>query len=301
MHRKPAEIPPVFICGRYSFEYLGRPLIMGIVNVTPDSFSDGGAFFRPDLDPQHAIAYAETLVDAGADILDIGGESTRPGSIPISVQQEMDRVLPVIEGLLGVGVPISIDTRRPEVMAAAIGLGVDIINDVNGFRDPRAFLLAAESRCGLCVMHMQGEPETMQANPTYGDVVEEVWGFLQTQRDALIAQGVDPGRILLDPGFGFGKTLHHNLELLRSIAAISARYPVLVGVSRKRMIGDLMARPMRAGAAGLHRAQATAPNERAAASVAAALWAANQGAQILRVHDVKATADALRVWAALEW
>jgi dihydropteroate synthase len=223
VNNKPAEIPPVFLCGRYTREYSRQPLIMGIVNVTPDSFSDGGAFFRPSLDPQQAIAYALQLIGEGADILDIGGESTRPGSMPISPQQEMDRVLPVIEGLLEAGVPLSIDTRRPEVMEAAIALGVDIINDINGFRDPRAFRLATNSRCGLCVMHMLGEPQTMQVNPTYEDVVAEVWGFLQTQRDGLIAQGVDPGRIVLDPGFGFGKTLHHNLELLRSIGAISAR------------------------------------------------------------------------------
>jgi len=278
---------------------------MGIVNVTPDSFSDGGAFFRPSLDPQQAIAYALQLIGEGADILDIGGESTRPGSMPISPQQEMDRVLPVIEGLLEAGVPLSIDTRRPEVMEAAIALGIDIINDINGFRDPRAFRLATNSRCGLCVMHMRGEPQTMQVNPTYEDVVDEVWGFLQTQRDALIAQGVDPGRIVLDPGFGFGKTLHHNLELLRSMGAISARHPVLVGVSRKRMIGELMERPSGSGAApagsGGSQGVVSAPTERVVASVAAALWAANQGAQILRVHDVRATAEALRVWAALEW
>lgn len=304
VNNKPAEIPPVFLCGRYAREYSRQPLVMGIVNVTPDSFSDGGAFFQPSLDTQQAIAYALKLIGEGADILDIGGESTRPGSLPVSPQQEMDRVLPVIEGLLGAGVPLSIDTRRPEVMEAAIALGVDIINDINGFRDPRAFRLATSSRCGLCVMHMLGEPQTMQVNPTYANVVDEVWGFLKTQRDALIARGVDSGRIVLDPGFGFGKTLQHNLELLRSVGARSLKYPVLVGVSRKRMIGELMEHP--SGSRSTHASSrgsqgvASAPTERVVASVAAALWAAHQGARILRVHDVRATIEALRVWAALE-
>ncbi len=261
---------------------------MGIVNVTPDSFSDGGQFWAPGqgLDTARAIAHAEQLVAEGADILDIGGESTRPGAEPVSVQQECDRVLPVVEGLRHLGRPISVDTRRPEVMRQAIACGADMINDVNGFRDPEAFAVAVGAQCGLCVMHMQGEPQTMQDAPVYTDVVAEVTAFLIAQRDALMASGVQRERIVLDPGFGFGKTLEHNLALMRALGALSARQPILVGVSRKRMIGALMGVP-------------SEPHERVSGSVAAALWAAAQGAQVLRVHDVRATVQALSVWRGL--
>ena len=283
---KPAVHPPVFICGRYTV-VLNRPRVMGVVNVTPDSFSDGGRFADPNgrLDSHRAIAHAQSLVEAGADILDVGGESTRPGAVTVSAQEELDRVMPVLEGVCDIGVPISIDTRRPEVMRAAIALGVDIINDVNGFRDPESLEVAVASSCGLCVMHMLGEPQTMQRDPQYQDVIAQVYGFLLMQEEALVARGVNPARIALDPGIGFGKTLDHNLLLLSEIQSFAPKKILLLGVSRKSMIGTLTGH--------------ADPRDRVAGSVAAALWAAAQGAQILRVHDVRQTVDALRVWEAL--
>jgi dihydropteroate synthase len=280
---KPAETPPVFLCGRRSFD-LHRPLLMGIVNTTPDSFSDGGQFSGV----RQAVDYAKQLVDQGADILDIGGESTRPGAEPVSIDEELRRVLPVLEGLSDVGVPISIDTRRPQVMREALAIGVDLINDVNGFRDPESFSIAATSPAALCIMHMLGEPKTMQQRPVYADVVDEVTQFLLGQRDAFVAQGVDRARIVIDPGFGFGKTLAHNLALMQAIPSLSAQQTMLIGVSRKTMIGHL-ADPQ----------TPPAPADRVAGSVAAALWAAEKGAQILRVHDVAQTVQALNVWNGL--
>ncbi len=284
--QKPADHPPVFVCNRFTLA-LTRPLIMGIVNVTPDSFSDGGQF----VNAQAAVDHAEKLVEQGADILDIGGESTRPGAQPVSVQQELDRVMPVLKGAMMLGVPVSIDTRRPQVMREAIAAGVDILNDVNGFRDEEAFQIASQSQCGLCIMHMQGEPQTMQRAPHYQDVVAEVLGFLVNQRDRFVAAGVPAGRILIDPGFGFGKNLDHNLALLRSIRAFSETQPTLVGVSRKSMIASLLV-------AGSDQ-PLPPPAQRVAGSVSAVLWAASQGAQVLRVHDVQETVQALRVWQAL--
>ncbi len=280
---KPAETPPVFLCGRTRFS-LTRPLVMGIVNLTPDSFSDGGQFNSP----AHAIDYAKRLVDDGADILDIGGESTRPGAEPVSEDEELRRVIPVLQGLLSVGVPISIDTRRPRVMRAAVAVGVDLINDVNGFRDPESFQIAVQSTAALCVMHMLGEPRTMQQTPEYSDVVREVSCFLLAQRDALVAAGVDQSRIVIDPGFGFGKTFDHNLALMRAIPLFAGLQTTLIGVSRKTMIGRL-----------IHPSAPPAPRDRVAGSVAAALWAAEKGAQILRVHDVAQTVQALRAWNGL--
>jgi len=272
---------PEFQCGRFSIP-LDRPKIMGIVNVTPDSFSDGGEHETTE----QAIAHAKLLINQGADILDIGGESTRPGAAPVSVEEELQRVLPVLRGVIDLGVPISIDTRRPQVMAQAVAMGVDLLNDVNGFRDPLAFDVAVNSSCGLCIMHMLGEPRTMQDNPQYGDVVAEVTDFLMTRCQAFVDRGVDRRRLLIDPGFGFGKNLDHNLALLRGIGDMAARQPVLVGVSRKRMIAGLLG-------------QDCPPNERVTGSVVAALWAAEQGAQILRVHDVEETVQALAVWSAI--
>jgi dihydropteroate synthase len=276
---------PVFVCNRFTLA-LTRPLIMGIVNVTPDSFSDGGQFSSS----QQAIEHAAKLVEQGADILDIGGESTRPGAEPVSPEQELDRVMPVLEGVLKFNVPVSIDTRRPQVMREAITAGVDLLNDVNGFRDEDAFLIAGQSKCGLCIMHMQGEPRTMQQQPQYQDVVAEVLNFLIQQRDRFLEQGVERQRILIDPGFGFGKTFQHNLALLRAIGRFAQAQPTLVGVSRKTMIASLLAEAGK---------EPPAPADRVAGSVAAALWAADQGAQILRVHDVLETAQALKVWQAL--
>ena len=280
---KPAETPPVFLCGRTRFS-LTRPLVMGIVNITPDSFSDGGQFSGA----VQAIDYAKRLVDDGADILDIGGESTRPGADPISVDEELRRVIPVLEGLSSLGVPLSIDSRRPQVMREALAVGIDLINDVNGFRDPEAFSIAVSTTAALCIMHMLGEPKTMQQTPEYADVVEEVTRFLLTQRDAFIAQGVERDRIVIDPGFGFGKTFDHNLALMRAIPLFAGLQTTLIGVSRKTMIGQL-----------INPKAPPAPPDRVAGSVAAALWAAEKGAQILRVHDVVQTVQALRTWNGL--
>lgn len=261
---------------------------MGVVNVTPDSFSDGGQF----LDPKQAVAHAEQLVKEGADLLDVGGESTRPGAEPVSVAEEIDRVMPVLESLLTLSVPISLDSRRPEVMRAAIDLGVDVLNDVNGFRNPEALEIASQSKAGLCIMHMLGEPKTMQHQPVYQDVVAEVQAFLESQAQALIARGVSSSRIVLDPGFGFGKTLDHNLALMGSLAQWASRWNLLVGVSRKSMIAALLAkRPTEPPRPAAHRVFG---------SVAAALWAVDQGARLLRVHDVQATVDALAVWSSLK-
>jgi dihydropteroate synthase len=273
-----ATIP--FLCGRFRFD-LDRPLIMGIVNVTPDSFSDGGR--HPD--PARAIEHALSLVEDGADIVDIGGESTRPGAEPVALQVELDRVLPVVTALRGLGVAISVDTGKPQAMTAALAGGADMINDVNAFRAAGAIEAVAGSDCGLCVMHMRGEPRSMQAAPEYGDVVGEVASFLSARAHALERAGVASGRIAVDPGFGFGKTLAHNIALMRGIGAISALgYPLLAGVSRKSMIGAVTGRPV---------------DERMAGSVAAALIAVQNGASIVRVHDVAQTRDALKVWEAL--
>ena len=280
---KPAETPPVFLCGRTQFS-LTRPLVMGIVNITPDSFSDGGQFSGAG----QAIDYAKRLIEEGADILDIGGESTRPGADPVSVDEELRRVIPVLEGLTSLGVPLSIDSRRPQVMREALAVGIDLINDVNGFRDPEAFSIAVSSNAALCIMHMLGEPKTMQQTPSYNDVVEEVTRFLLTQRDAFMAQGVDRSRIVIDPGFGFGKTFDHNLALMRAIPRFAGLQTTLIGVSRKTMIGQL-----------INPKAPPAPPDRMAGSVAAALWAAEKGAQILRVHDVAQTVQALRAWNGL--
>ena len=282
----PAASPPVFVCGRFSL-MLDTPKLMGIVNITPDSFSDGGKFVSQNgrVDHASAISHAQKLVADGADILDIGGESTRPGAKPVSVGEELDRVMPVLEGIVSLGVPISVDTRRPEVMRQAIALGADILNDVNGFRDPEAFDVAANSSCGLCIMHMQGEPQTMQADPRYEDVVGEVAQFLNQQLSRFNGRGVSLNRILLDPGIGFGKTFEHNLRLMQEIGSLARLHPLLLGVSRKSFLGTIT------GEKEAFR--------RVSASVAAALWAASQGVSVLRVHDVRETKDALNIWQAV--
>ncbi len=269
----------VFQCGRYSLS-LAKPLVMGIVNVTPDSFSDGGRYHSVE----RAVAHAQALVDAGADILDVGGESTRPGAAPVSVEEELARVIPVVEQLASLNIPVSVDTRKPEVMAAAIAAGASMINDVTGFSDPKAQAIVAEAEVGVCVMHMQGTPETMQKNPHYHDVVAEVSDYLANQAEILKTAGVEAHRIAIDPGFGFGKTLTHNLQLLRGIKQLcELGYPVLIGVSRKSMIGQITGRTVM---------------ERTVGSVVAALLAVQQGAHILRVHDVAQTRDMLAVWHA---
>lgn len=261
---------------------LARPQIMGIVNVTPDSFSDGGRYF----DPGRAIEHGRQLVAEGADLLDIGGESTRPGAAQVVAEEELARVLPVIRGLRDVGVPLSIDTSKPEVMRAAIAEGAAIVNDVRALLIPGALQGVRDSGCGVVLMHMQGVPGSMQADPRYGDVVREVLAFLTKRAAACEAAGIAQARIALDPGFGFGKTLAHNLALLGRLEHIArAGYPLLVGLSRKSMLGAITARPA---------------GERAVASATAALLAVQRGARIVRVHDVAATVDALKVWQALQ-
>jgi dihydropteroate synthase len=260
----------------------GRPLLMGIVNVTPDSFHDGGWYATSAA----AIAHARRLVDEGADLLDVGGESTRPGALPVSAEEERARVLPVLKALRDCGVPVSVDTRHPETMRAALAEGAAMINDVNALRAAGAIEALVGTDASVCLMHMQGEPRTMQQAPRYGDVVAEVTAFLSGRIEACVAAGIARDRIVIDPGFGFGKRLEDNLALARALPGMAALAPVLVGLSRKGMIGVMTA-----------RAEA---KDRLAGSVAAALWAARQGAAILRVHDVAATRDALAAWRRLE-
>jgi dihydropteroate synthase len=260
---------------------LSRPQVMGIVNTTPDSFSDGGSHASASAAARHC----ERLVAEGADILDIGGESTRPGATPVPLAEELARVLPVLKAAVTMGVPVSIDTYKADVMAAALDLGVDIVNDIAALQQPRALaVVSAHPSCGVCLMHMQGEPGSMQAAPTYGDVVAEVDRFLRERARAVRDAGVQDERIVLDPGIGFGKTAAHNLALLaRQRELLTLGHPLLVGWSRKRTLGELTGRPV---------------DERVVASVAAALAAVLRGAHVLRVHDVAATVDALKVWQA---
>lgn len=254
---------------------------MGIVNVTPDSFSDGGRF----LDPQAAIEHGLRLHEEGAGLVDVGGESTRPGSQPVSARDELDRVIPVVGALAARGIAVSVDTMKPEVMREAIAAGCAVVNDVNAFRAPGAIEAVAAAAVGLVVMHMRGTPQTMQHDPHYDDVVAEVGGFLRDRAQELQAAGVAPERIALDPGFGFGKTFTHNRILFRAVPALAAiGYPVVVGVSRKRLIGEITGRGV---------------EQRAFGSIAAALLAAQNGASVLRVHDVQGTVDALKVWKEL--
>lgn len=267
-------------CGRFEL-LLDRPLVMGIVNVTPDSFSDGGRFVAAD----DAIAHARSLISEGADILDIGGESTRPGAEPVDAAQEWRRIAPVLEALAGSGVPLSVDTRHAAVMRKALDLGADMINDVHGFLGDGAVDAVAGSSAALCVMHMRGDPRTMQKAPVYADVVEEVLGFLQSRIQVLRDAGVCAGRLLVDPGIGFGKTLDDNLALLAASARFAQLAPVLVGVSRKSMIGQLTGQAM---------------HDRLAGSIAGALAAVAHGASVVRVHDVAATRAALAVWSAID-
>jgi dihydropteroate synthase len=252
---------------------------MGIVNVTPDSFSDGGRL-GPD-----AIRHARQLIAEGADILDIGGESTRPGAPSVSVQEELDRVLPVIEGLQDLSVPLSIDTFKPEVMKAAIACGVQMVNDINALQDSSAMQAVVNSQVAVCLMHKQGDPQTMQNQPEYLDVVDEVSAFLSARIEVAVAAGIARERITIDPGFGFGKTLAHNLMLLKELQRFAALgVPVLAGLSRKSMLGALTGQEA---------------GQRMPASVAAALIAVQRGAKIVRVHDVRATVDALKIWNAI--
>lgn len=270
-------------CAAYRLP-LDRPLVMGIVNLTPDSFTGDGLAGGGDV-VARAIDHARAQWEAGADILDLGAESTRPGAIATPLQEELDRLLPVLEAIAGWGVPVSIDTYKPEVMRAAIAAGAAMINDICGLTRPGALEAVAASDVGVCLMHMQGEPGTMQVAPHYQDVAAEVAGFLAERVGACRAAGIADARIVLDPGFGFGKTLEHNLALLRDLPATSPEgLPILAGMSRKTMIGLITGRPVA---------------ERLPGSLAAALLAADGGAKIIRVHDVAATRDVLSVWQAV--
>ena len=268
-------------CGRYGFDLDARPLVMGILNVTPDSFSDGGRFQSLEF----AVSRAEEMISEGVDLIDIGGESTRPGSPPVALEEELRRVIPAVYALRDLGKPLSVDTYKPEVMREAILAGADMINDINAFRAPGALAAVADSDCGLCVMHMQRSPETMQQNPEYADVVEEVIRFLRERIDAMEAAGIERKRICVDPGFGFGKTVEHNFALLRNIGKMQQELglPVLAGLSRKSMIGAVTGKPL---------------EQRMAGSLAGALAALAHGARIVRVHDVAETVDAFNVWQA---
>jgi len=275
------NIKPQFLCGRFQLD-LTRPRVMGIVNVTPDSFSDGGKYSSVDLAVEHALQ----LIAEGADILDIGGESTRPGAEPVSLDEELRRVVPVIEALSKVTtVPLSIDTYKPEVMRAAIEAGADIVNDICALRENGALEIVAASNAGICLMHMQGVPQTMQLNPQYEDVVAEVKQFLADRVAACLAHGIAGERITLDPGFGFGKTTAHNVALIQHLDRFSELgFPLLVGLSRKAVLGRI---------AGGDEQQ------RLHAGLAASVISVMKGAKIVRVHDVKATVDALKVVAAV--
>jgi dihydropteroate synthase len=285
------NLPATWRCGRFLFDFnkRQRPLVMGILNATPDSFSDGGKF-RSIGD---AIAQAELMIANGADIIDIGGESTRPGAEPVSLKEELDRVLPVIDALKDCGIALSIDTYKSETMRQALMAGVDCINDIWALRQEGAVEAVIESdkndpdkQCGIVLMHMQRDPQTMQFDPEYQDVIAEVKAFLQKRASLLEDQGVAKNRIAIDPGFGFGKSLEHNLKMLADFDQFSELgYPVLAGISRKSMLGKLTGRDT---------------NERVAPSIAAAILAADRGARIIRVHDVQETVDSLKVWEAIE-
>lgn len=282
----PGELFPRFFygvsmlrCGKFLLS-LERPLVMGIVNLTPDSFSGDGL----DTNTARAVAHAHAQIEAGADMLDLGAESSRPGAIPATLEEELERLIPVLSALSGCGVPISIDTYKPEVMRAALAYGASMINDIFALRRPGAFDAVAASDCAVCLMHMQGEPLSMQKSPEYQDVVTEVREFLAGRVTAAMTAGIARDRLVLDPGFGFGKTVEHNYALLSRLGETTFDgFPVLAGMSRKTMIGAVTGRPV---------------GERVVGSVVAALLAAQRGARIVRVHDVAQTRDALAVWQA---
>ena len=276
--------PVAWRCGRFLFEFPSdqhkRPLVMGILNATPDSFSDGGRFYQRDA----GLAQAEKMLAAGVDIIDIGGESTRPGAQPVGLQEELDRVLPVIEAIKDCGVALSIDTYKPQTMQAALAMGVDCVNDIWALRQAGAVDVVKSTQCGIVLMHMQRDPQTMQFDPNYEHVVQEVQAFL-LERAAIIEEaGVDPQRIAIDPGFGFGKSLEHNYQLLAHMDAfVEHGYPVLAGLSRKSMLGKVTNLEV---------------GERLLPSIAAAILAVERGAMIVRTHDVPETVSALQVWQA---
>jgi dihydropteroate synthase len=279
------EMPTTWRCGRFLFDFSKRrrPVVMGILNATPDSFSDGGKFKTP----KDAIAQAELMIANGVDLIDIGGESTRPGAEPVALQEELDRVLPVIEALKDCGVALSIDTYKAETMRQALRTGVDCVNDIWALRQEGAVDAVLESKdCGIVLMHMQRDPQTMQFNPEYHDVIAQVMQFLNERAELLKVKGIEANRIAVDPGFGFGKSLEHNLSMLKHFQEFSQLgYAVLAGISRKSMLGKITGKDT---------------HERVAPSIAAAIMAADRGARIVRVHDVPETVDALKLWEAID-
>ena len=275
-----STVPRVVRCADRELD-LRSPVVMGVLNVTPDSFSDGGRFVDLDV----AVGAALRMQRDGAAIIDVGGESTRPGSEPVPLAEELRRVVPVVRELVRQGVLVSVDTSKPEVISAALEAGAHLINDVYGLRQPGALEAAAAGSAAVCVMHMQGEPRSMQHSPSYGDVVGEVESFLRARLDACLAAGIGADRLLIDPGFGFGKTAVHNLQLMQGLAQLAQLGPpMLVGLSRKSWLATLTGRPV---------------EQRLAGSLALALAAADRGARIIRAHDVPQTVDVLKVWAAI--
>jgi dihydropteroate synthase len=268
-------------CGRFGFALDQRALVMGILNTTPDSFSDGGKFQSLEF----AVSRAEEMMSEGVDMIDIGGESSRPGAPAVSLEDELGRVMPVLYALRDFGKPLSVDTYKPVVMREAILAGADMINDINGFRAPGAIDAVRDSDCGLCVMHMQGTPQNMQQHTAYTDVVADVTAFLRERVDAMVAEGIARERLCIDPGFGFGKTVEQNYALLRNLGSMQQELglPVLAGLSRKSMIGAITGKPV---------------EQRLAGSLGGALAAIAHGARIVRVHDVLETVDAVKVWHA---
>ena len=276
--------PVAWRCGRFLFDWSQRkaPVVMGILNVTPDSFSDGGQYASRDA----ALRHADEMIGQGVEMIDVGGESSRPGSEPLSLQEEMDRIMPVLEALKGAPVALSVDTYKAKVMTAAINLGVDCINDIWAFRQPHAIEAIAKSSCGVMLMHMQKDPLTMQFDPQYQDVVAEVNGFLMERCVALEDEGIARERLAIDPGFGFGKTVEHNMTMLAHFQEFTRHgLPVVAGLSRKSSLGAITGKDIA---------------HRQTASVAAALMALERGAQVLRVHDVDPTMDAVKIWVATQ-
>ena len=276
--------PVAWRCGRFLFDWSQRkaPVVMGILNVTPDSFSDGGQYASRDA----ALRHADEMISQGVEMIDVGGESSRPGSEPLSLQEEMDRIMPVLEALKGAPVALSVDTYKAKVMTAAINLGVDCINDIWAFRQPHAIEAIAKSSCGVMLMHMQKDPLTMQFDPQYQDVVAEVNGFLMERCVALEDEGIARERLAIDPGFGFGKTVEHNMTMLAHFQEFTRHgLPVVAGLSRKSSLGVITGKDIA---------------HRQTASVAAALMALERGAKVLRVHDVDPTMDAVKIWVATQ-